>query len=188
MRITWMRVIVGGGVAALLTVLMLLRLARPVANAVIADRNSIRARLAIPKDLREFPVEQYIGRRDWFVYRRVSGGAGWLHNWHLQIICDDDDAEKWCRGFRSYLQTRGRNIERGGDATLAGQEHRFYLIQDGGGSAVIWLRNPSGQLQITFEYRKARVPSRIWQTKFGRYLAAVLLKAGLPIDAITCPS
>jgi hypothetical protein len=96
--------------------------------------------------------------------------------------------EKWRRAFRTYLQTRGRHIERGGDATLAGQEHRFYLIQDGGGSAVISLRNLSGQLQIAFEYRKARVPSRIWQTKFGRRLAAILLKVGLPIDAITRPT
>jgi len=182
-----MRVIVGGGIAVLLTGLALLRLARPGADAVIADRNSIRARLAIPKDLREFPVEQYIGRGDWYVYRCLSPPGGQCY-WRLQILCGSSDAEKWYRAFRMYLQSRGKHIERGGDATLAGQEHGFYLGQDSGGSAVIWLRNLSGRLQIAFEYRKARVPGRIWQTRVGRRLAPILLKVGLPIDTITHPS
>ena len=73
-------------------------------------------------------------------------------------------------------------------AVLAGQEHRFYLSQDSGGSAVIRLRNLSSQLQIAFECHKECIPSRIWQTKFGRYLAAILMKVGLPIDAITRPT
>ena len=186
-RITWRRLILGGILAALLAGILLLRLARPGPNAVIASRNSIRARLAIPKDLREFPVEQYIERTDWFAYRYAAYPSGSCH-WQLYIVCAANDAEKWCRAFRKYLQTRGKYYERGGDATLAGQELRFVLRQDSGGSALIWLRNLSGRLQITFDYRKARKPSSIWQTKFGRYLATVLLKVGMPIDAITRPT
>ena len=186
-RITKRRLIVVGILAVLLASICLLRLALPGPNAAIGDRNSIRARLAIPKDLRQFPVEQYTAQRDWYVYRHVAYPSRACH-WQLYIVCADDDAEKWCRAFRDYLNTRGRCIERGGNAMLAGQELRFYLSQDSGGSAFIWLRNVSGRLQITFEYRKARRRSRIWQTKFGRYLAAVLLKIGLPIDAITRPT
>lgn len=182
-----MRVIIGGLLALLATGVLLLRLALPGPNAIIADRNSIRARLAIPKDLRQFPVEQYTARWDCYVYRHVARPGGRCY-WHLQIICADNDAEKWQRAFRRYLQTRGRYIERGGDATIAGQEYTFFLSQDSGGSAVIWLSNMSGRLQITFECRKARRRSRIWRTKFGRYLAEVLLKVGVPIDAITRPT
>jgi len=166
---------------------MLVRLSLPGPNAVIARRNSIRARLALPKDLRQFPVEQYIERWDCYVYRHAVRAGGQCY-WHLQIICADNDAEKWQRAFRRYLQTRGKYIDRGGDATIAGQERTFFWRNDSGGSAVIWLRNLAGRLQICFEYRKARRPSRIWRTRFGRYLAAVLLKAGLPIDAITRPT
>jgi len=186
-RITNRRLIVGGILAVSLAGVMLLRLALPGPNAVIARRNSIQARLAIPEDLRQFPVEQYIGRWDCYVYRRVARPRGRCY-WRLQIICADNDAEKWCQAFRRYLQTRGKYFERGGDATIAGQEHTFYLNQDSGGSAIVWLRNLSGRLQITFEYRKVRRPSRIWRTKFGRYLASVLLKVGLPMDAITRPT
>jgi len=186
-RITNRRLIVGGIVALSLAGVMLVRLSLPGPNAVIARRNSIRARLAIPKDLREFPVEQYIERWDCYVYRHVAR-PGSRSYWHLQIICADNSAEKWQRAFRRYLETRGRYIERGGDATIAGQSRAFILNQDSGGSALICLRNLSGRLHITFEYRKARKPSRIWRTRFGRYLAAILLKVGLPMDAITRPT
>jgi len=183
-RITRMRVIIGGLLVLLFVGVLLLRFAFPGPNAVIADRNSIRGRLALPKELREFPVEQYTGRGDWYVYRYVARLRGSC-DWHLQIFCVENDAEKWGRAFRGYLQMRGKYTERGGDATIAGQEHRFYLNQDSGGSAVVRLRNLSGRLQISFECRKVRKPSRIWRTRFGRYLASVFLKAGLPIDAIT---
>lgn len=186
-RITKRRLVVSGIVAVLLVGALLLRLALPGPNAVIAGRKSLRARLALPKDLRQFPVEQYVGRTDWFVYRYAVYPSGSCH-WHLYIVCAAGDADKWRRAFRSYLQTRGRYYERGGDATLAGQVHRLFWRNDSGGSALIYLKNVSGRLQITFEYRKARRRSRIWRTKFGRYLASVLLKAGLPIDAITGPT
>lgn len=183
-RITRRRLILGGILAVSLAGVILLRLAFPGPNTVIASRNSIRGRLALPKDLREFPVEQYIGRKDWFVYRRVADERGPC-TWNLQIISAGNDAQKWSRAFRSYLGKRGKYIERGNDPTLAGQEQRFYMSQDSGGSAIVRLRNLSGTLDITFEYRKARKPSRFWNTRFGRYLAMVLLKVDMPIDAIT---
>ena len=182
-----MRVIVGGLIAFLVTSTLLLRLAVPGPNAVIGCRNSLRARLAIPEDLREFPVEQYVERTDWFVYRYAAYPSGSCH-WRLRIVCAAGEAEKWRREFRRYLQTRGKCIERGGDATIASQERIFFLRQDSGGSAFVWMGSLSDRLQITFEYRKARRRSRIWRTRFGRYLAAVLLKVGLPVDAITSPS
>lgn len=186
-RITKRRLIVGGILAVFLVSVLLLRLSLPSPNAVIARRNSLRARLALPKDLRQFPVEQYVGGTDWFVYRYAVYPSGSCH-WQLYIVCAAGDTDKWCRAFRGYLQTRGKYFERGGDATLAGQVHRLFWRNDSGGSALIWLKNLSGRLQITFEYRKARRRSRIWRTKFGRYLASVFLKAGLPIDVITGPT
>ena len=108
--------------------------------------------------------------------------------WRLYIICSAKDAEKWCRAFRSYLATRGKCIERGGDVTLSGQKRVFQLRQDSGGSASVLLYNHSGQLHIFFEYRKTNKLSRFWRTKLGRSLAKVLLKVGMPIDAITRPT
>jgi hypothetical protein len=183
-RITRRRFIVGGIVAVSLVGVVLFRLASPGPNTVIARRNSIRGRLAIPKDLREFPVEQYADRRDWFGYRSGTDPARSCR-WQLYIICSAEDAEKWCRAFHRYFQTRGKCIERGGDITLPGQNRIFQLRQNSGGSAYVLLRNRSGQLQILFEYRKTRMSNRIWRTKFGRYLAKVLLEVGVPIDAIT---
>ena len=183
-RITRRRVIVGGILAALLAGVVLLRAAHPGRDAVFAGRNGIRARLAIPKDLQEFPVEQYAGRGDWYVYRQVVAPRG-ACNWHLKITCAYDNADKWTTAFRRYLQKRGRCIERGGDAMLVGQEQRLYMLQDSGGSATVRLKNLQGSLHITFEYYKPRKQSRIWQTRFGRYLATVLLRMGVPIDAMT---
>jgi hypothetical protein len=185
--ITWRRLILGGILAALLIGILVLRLMFPAPNTAIAGRNSIRARLAIPKDLREFPVEQYITHRDWLVYR---SGPHPLRSrrWRLDIICKTHNPDEWCRAFRRYLQTRGEYYERGGDITLPGQVRAFQMQADSGGSAVIQLKNVSGQLQITFEYRKAIKRSRIWRTRFGRCVAEILLKAGLRVDGITCPS
>ena len=181
-RITRKRVIIGGLVALLVGGVLLVRFAYPGPNAVISDRNSIRGRFVLPKDLREFPVEQYLRQRDWYIYRHVARARGSC-DWYLQIFCVENEAEKWGRALREYFQSRGRCVERGGDATIVGQEHRFYLSQDSGASAVVRLKNLSGRLHISFEYCKVRRPNRIWQTKLGRYLASVLRKVGMPIDA-----
>lgn len=168
----------------LLAGVVLLRAAYPGRDAVFASRHGILARLAIPKDLREFPVEEYAGRGDWYVYRKVVAPRGACH-WQLRVICAYDNADKWTTAFHRYFQKRGKCFERGGDARLVGQEQRFYLQQDSGGSGTVWLRNFRGNLYITFEYRTAIRRSKFWNTKVGRYLATILLKVSVPIDAIT---
>ena len=186
-RITRWRVITGAVLVLLASGVYLLRLALPGPNAVVADRKSIRARLAIPRDLREFPVERYIGRDDWFVYRNVCRSKT-LCDWCLHITAGLDDAEAWSRAFREHLDTRGKYIERGGNEWSVYRDHTFFLRQDSGSSGLVRLRSLGGRLHITFAYYRARRPSRFWQSRFGRYVAAILLKVGLPVDAITQPS
>lgn len=186
-RITRKRVIIGVVLVLLASGVYLLRLALPGPDAIVADRNSIRGRLAVPKDLREFPVERYTGRDDWFVYRNVCRSTTSC-DWSLYITASLDDAESWSRAFRQYLNTRGKCIERGGNEWSVYRDHTFFLRQDPGNSAIVRLRSLGGRLHITFAYYKARRPSRFWRSRFGRYVAAILLKVGLPVDAITCPS
>jgi len=186
-RITRWRVIIGVVLVLLASGVHLLRLALPGPDAIVADRNSIRGRLAVPKDLREFPVEQYTGRGDWFVYRNVRRSTT-LCDWCLYITADLDDAESWSSAFRQYLDPRGKCIERGGNEWSVYRDHKFYLRQDSGSLGAVRLRSLGGRLHITFAYYKARRPARFWRSKFGRCVAAIFLKVGLQIDAVTCPS
>jgi hypothetical protein len=179
--------ILGGILAALLMSILLLRLMFPAPNTAIASRSSIRARLAVPEILREFPVEEHVSPRDWFVYRRAAGPGG-RRNWTLYIACTGNDPDKWRRAFRIYLGKHGEIVERGSVTMTEGQEQRFHLRRDSGDVAFVRMKNLSGNLHITFEYHKAIRRSRFWNTKLGIYLARILLKLGMPPDAITMPS
>ena len=68
-RITWTRLIVSLILGVLLATILLLRAAMPGPNAVITNRNSFQSLLLMPEELRKFPVEQYLARGDWFIYR-----------------------------------------------------------------------------------------------------------------------
>lgn len=186
-RITWRRMILGGILAALLIGILILRLMFPAPNTAIAGRNSIRARLAIPDVIREFPVEQHVSQRDWFVYRCAAGPRG-RHSWTLYIACIGNDPDKWRRAFRVYLKKHGEIVERGSVTMTEGQEQRIHLRRDSGDVAFVRMKNLSGNLHITFEYHEVIRRSKFWNTKLGIYLAGILLKVGLAPDAVTMPS
>lgn len=188
-RITRIRLIVGGILVVLLGIVLLLRTAVVGPNAVITNRNTFQSLLVIPKELREFPVEKYIAQGDWFIYRRCARPNG-PHHWRLQVVAADDDLEKWKDAFRSYLEPRGKYIERWSDALWPKQPQRMYLRPDSAADAsgAVTFKNASGELYITFAYYQPRCAHRLWQTKYGRFLASLLCKIGLPVDTITRPS
>jgi len=53
----------------LLATILLLQAATPGPNVVITNRSSFQSLLLMPEELRKFPVEQYLARGDWFIYR-----------------------------------------------------------------------------------------------------------------------
>ena len=61
--------IVGLILGVLPATILLLRSAMLGPNAVITNRNSFQSLLLMPKELRQFPIEQYLARGDWFIYR-----------------------------------------------------------------------------------------------------------------------
>jgi hypothetical protein len=188
-RLTRIRLIIGGILVVLLVIVLLLRTAVVGPNAVITNRNTFQSLLVIPKELREFPVEKYIAQGDWFIYRRCARPNGPRH-WRLQIVAPADDLQKWKEAFCSYLEPRGKYIERWSEALWPKQPQRMYLRPDSAADAsgTVTFKNASGELYITFAFYQPRSAHRLWQTKYGRSLASLLCKIGLPVDTITRPS
>jgi len=181
--------IIGGILVVLLGIVLLLRTAVVGPNAVITNRNTFQSLLVIPKELREFPVEKYIAQGDWFIYRRCARPNGPRH-WRLQIVAPADDLEKWKDAFRSYLKRRGECIEPASNARWPKQAQTMYVRPDSttGASSIVTFKNASGELYITFAYYQPRSADRLWRTKYGRFLASLLCKIGLPVDAVTRPT
>ncbi len=186
-RITRTRLIVGLILGVLLATVLLLRAATPGPNVVITNRGSFQSLLLMPKELRAFPVEQHLTQGDWFIYRLSSQPNG-RRDWRLHIVSVVGEADKWKNAFHGYLEPRGKCIEHG-SPQRPGQAHRVYFRPNNksGISAVIEFKSaePSGELYITLAYYEPGPANRLWATKYGRLLASVLRKMGLPIDAVT---
>ena len=188
MRITWTRLIVGLILGVLLATILLLRAAMPGPNAVITNRKTFQSLLLMPKELRKFPVEQYLASGDWFIYRLSTRPDG-RRDWRLHIVSAVGEVDKWKNAFHGYLEPRGECIERRRSALGPEQVQRIYFSSNTktGVSSVVDFKStePSGELYITFAYYEPGPPNRLWGTKYGRLLASVLRKIGLPIDAVT---
>jgi hypothetical protein len=187
-RITGTRLIVGLILGVLLATILLLRAAMPGPNAVITNRSSFQALLLMPKELRAFPVEQYLAPGDWFIYR-LSTKPNDRREWRLHIVSAVAEADKWKSAFLGYLEPRGQCIERRRSTLGPEQVQRVYFHSNikAGVSGVVDFKStePSTELYITFAYYEPGRPNRLWGTKYGRLLASVLRRIGLPIDAVT---
>jgi len=142
----------------------------------------------MPKELRKFPVEQYLASGDWFIYRLSTKRNG-QRDWRLHIVLSTDSgAGMWKNAFLAYLAPRGQCIEHVGPQKR--WEPRTIYFRSNSRpdvSAVLEFKyaEPSGGLYITFAYYEPCPPNRLWGTKYGRFLASVLRRIGLPIDAVT---
>jgi len=185
-RITGARLIVSLILGVLLAAI-LLRAAMPGPNVVITNRKTFQSLLLMPNELRKFPVEQYLAQGDWFIYR-LSTKPNDRRDWRLHIVSGVAEADKWKNAFLGYLEPRGKCIEHG-SAQRPGQARRVHFRSNSKASVygVIEFKSaePSGELYITFAYYEPAPPNRLWGTKYGRLLASVLRKIGLPIDAVT---
>lgn len=185
-RITWTRLIVGLILGVLLATILLLRAATPGPNTIITNRHSFQALLAVPRELRAFPVERYIAEGDWFIYRFAAPPRGRCQ-WRLQVAARSADLEKWKVAFRDYLEMRGESLDRTGSASSSGPVLQMYSRADRNPSSLELVRFDAicDELHITFAYYEAATPNKIWGTKYGRFLASILRRVGLPIDAVT---
>lgn len=180
--------IVGLILGVLLAAILLLRAATPGPNAVITNRSSLQALFLMPKELREFPTEQYLAPGDWFIYRlSTKPNAG--RDWRLHIVSAASEADKWKNAFLAYLGPRGKCADRVRPEKW-GQTRRVVYFRSNskpGISATLESKyaESSGGLYITFAYYEPDPPNRLWGTKYGRFLASVLRRIGLPIDAVT---
>jgi len=179
--------IIGLILGVLLATVLLLRAAMPGPNVVITNRSSFQSLLLMPEELRKFPVEQYLARGDWFIYR-LSTKPNDQRAWRLHIVSAVAETDKWKNAFLGYLEPRGKCIEHG-SPQRPGQARRVYFRSNSkaGISAVLEFKSaePPGELYITFAYYEPGPPDRLWGTKYGRFLASVLRRIGLPIDAVT---
>lgn len=186
-RITGTRLIVSLILGVLLATILLLRAVMPGPNVVITNRKTLQSLLLMPKELRKFPVEEYLARGDWFIYRLSSQPNG-RRDWRLHIVSAVGEVNKWKNAFHGYLEPRGKCIEHG-SPQRPGQARRVYFRSNikAGVSGVVDFKStePSGELYMTFAYYEPGPPNRLWGTKYGRFLASVLRRIGLPIDAVT---
>ncbi len=187
-RITWTRLIVGLILGALSATILLLRAVMPGPNVVITNRKTLQSLLLMPEELRRFPVEQYLARGDWFIYRLSTQPNG-RRDWRLHIVAAAPEADKWKNAFHGYLGPRGECIERRRSVLGPEQVRRIYFRPNSkaGVCGVVEFKStePSSELYITFAYYEPAPPSRLWGTRYGRFLASVLRRIGLPIDAVT---
>src|SRR5210317_1395278 len=84
-----------GGVLALFGVLVLtVRVELSRTERVFKSRNGVRARMLMPKDLRQFAVEKYADKGESFVYRFSNVHSNY-DQWTLEIVAKFEEAEKW---------------------------------------------------------------------------------------------
>ncbi|UCG48409.1 MAG: hypothetical protein JSU94_01285 [Phycisphaerales bacterium] len=178
MRITRFRLIIICLVATFLVAALCIGRLLLCPSATMTSRNSIKARLLLPKDIRDFPIERYADPNDRFVYSISSHESHWQISL-LRITTSPDRLGSYKQAFRTFLSPRGRLSE--GKRTLllrpAGSKDSTAVVRFDSAGAGAGLR-------ITFEYRSLGIGQRLLASKFGRLLAPVFRRFW-PVDATT---
>jgi len=187
-RITRTSIIVGCILVVFVGAAFFIRIVTRSSSATIRSRNSLRALLSMPKDLRQFPVEKYIESGDSLVYHMSNRRDG-LRHWRLQIETAAGDVHDWKDAFHNYLKPRGTCTEYVRRRT---SQPEFFLRWSDNAGAHGWVTftgpQAAGRLSITFEYYEFGLVHKLLSTKLGRFLGLILAKIGYPLDAMTLPT
>ena len=183
-RITRTRFLVACVLAVVVGVVFLAWYIRRGPSAVITDRTSLQALLFIPKDLREFVVEEHVKPGDSFAYQ-MPGNARIRPVWRLQISAAVKDLEYWKDAFRSYLGQCGRYLERQSSPGETRMPFTPSTSPGACGQVSFKADESTGELRITFVYYQPSRALGIWKAKWNRILASVLRRAPAAANALT---
>jgi hypothetical protein len=151
-------------------------------HATFKDRNAIKARLLLPRELRAFPIEKHLASGDTFTYRITSRPKAWRTS-VLEIDTSPDRFDHYHHAFNAYLaaytnvQTLGRTI-------------LFSKRDNNAGDSLLIVGNTRqcGRLRITFTYYELGLVQKFLRTRYGRPLRPLFRKLGWQLDGFTLPS